>query len=878
MKRLSTNEVRQLWLDYFKEKEHYIESSKSLIPVNDNSLLFINSGVATLKKYFDGSEQPPKNRIANSQKSIRTNDIENVGLTSRHHTLFEMLGNFSIGDYFKQEAIDMMFEILFEEKWFDFDLNDFYFTIHPQDEESLNILLAHNVDINRIVKLEENFWEIGEGPGGPNLEIFYDRGQKYDDRDPYILLEQDLENDRVIEIWNIVFSQYNCKPGIVPISEYEELPQKNIDTGMGLERMACILQEVDTNFETDNFMRIIEEVVKLSGFSYEENKMPFRVIADHIRALTFAIADGVIPSNEGRGYVIRRILRRASKYGYINLNLKEPFLYKLVDIVVNVSQPFYDYLLAEQEYVKKVIKQEEVRFLQTLSSGLELLNQEIEKLDSKTLAGDVAFKLYDTYGFPIELTTELLEEQGYSVDIKEFENNLKAQQERARSSIKDNKAMNAQNAFLKEITVDSKFVGYTNLECESKVVFITDLHQSLDTIDQGTTHVILDNCPFYAQSGGQVSDKGFINNNEVVDVIKLPNGQHLLEVVVESPISVGDMVRASVDVDYRNAICKNHSVTHLLHYALQQVLGQNAKQAGSYQDDKRTRFDFSNLEALTIDQLNKIETIVNDMINQSLDVDINEMPIKEAQNMGAMSLFGEKYGDIVRVVKMGDSIELCGGTHVNNTKEIKCFCILSESGIGSGVRRIEGITGDNIKLYYQELVNQFDEEVAKIKEKIANNKKVKIDNLDITYQKLLHIAKLADFDCQEVVNKYDIINIEVKEASTKLKEQASNLISTISQELRQQVEVKDGINYISAKLEDVNGKDLRNIADNLLNDTDADVIVLQSQEDNKVNVIVKCSDNITSKVSAKEVLSQIIEPHNGRGGGKDNMAQGGYNI
>ncbi|MGL5021152.1 MAG: alanine--tRNA ligase, partial [Mycoplasmatales bacterium] len=412
MKKLSTNEIRQIWIDFFYEKGHHIEPSKSLVPVNDNSLLFINSGVATLKKYFDGSELPPKNRIANAQKSIRTNDIENVGVTSRHHTLFEMLGNFSIGDYFKEESIEWGYEILTNPKWFGFDPKRLYYTIHSNDDFAYECWVNLGVDPKKIIRLEENFWEIGPGPGGPNTEIFYDRGEKYDDRDPVLLIQEDLENNRVIEIWNIVFSQYNCNPGVVPICEYPELPQKNIDTGMGLERMACVIQDVETNFETDNFMVIINALVAKTSIKYSDKKMAYRVISDHIRALTFAIADGALPSNEGRGYVLRRILRRAIRFGYHDLGLTTPFLYDLVDAVNQVSSDFYPYLLETTDFVKKVIMGEEEKFFNTITDGISLLEKEINVITNNKLEGSVAFKLYDTYGFPIELTVEIAHEKG----------------------------------------------------------------------------------------------------------------------------------------------------------------------------------------------------------------------------------------------------------------------------------------------------------------------------------------------------------------------------------------------------------------------------------------------------------------------------------
>ncbi len=875
MKKLSTNEIRAMWLEFFKNHDHYIESSKSLIPVNDNSLLFINSGVATLKKYFDGSEQPPCKRITNAQKSLRTNDIENVGVTSRHHTLFEMLGNFSIGDYFKKEAIEMMYELMFSPQWFAFDINDFYFTIHPDDHESYQLLLDKNIKPQRIVKLEENFWEIGAGPGGPNLEIFYDRGESFDTRDPYMLLAQDLENDRVIEVWNIVFSQYNCQPDTLPRNQYLELPQKNIDTGMGLERMASIMQHVETNFETDNFIAIIHELEKLSNHKYEEDKMPFRVIADHIRALTFAIADGVIPSNEKRGYVIRRILRRASKYGYQNLGLKTPFLYQLVDIVVAVSQPFYDYLLNEKDYVKTIIKDEEERFLKTLASGIELLKAEMMHLDNKEIPGALAFKLYDTYGFPIELTQEIAQEDGYSIDLTAFNHLLDAQKQRGKDSFKDKVAMKMQNEYLQNIDIASEFVGYDTLALDAKIVLMTDLHQDIDYIDQGNIYLILDKCPFYAESGGQVSDRGFINGNEVISVTKLKNKQHLIEVCVNNPLKINEIVYCEVDKQYRDAVCKHHSATHLLHYALQQTLGKNAKQAGSYQDNSKTRFDFSHQKPLTIKQIETIETLVNDMINKAYDVKITSMPLKEAQALGAMSLFGEKYGDIVRVVSMGDSIELCGGTHVLNTKDINKFHIISEVGIGSGIRRIEAVCDQSLTNYLQQLINQFHEEINNIETKINDNKLVKNTHLETIYHKINHIFSLTNQKDPTIDEQYRLICEKIIKNDEDKKANAQHLVAQLSAELQNNIKQTAQYQYLDATINDVDIKQARNIMDNIINEKQLDICILRIKNGNIINIIIKSTND---NIKANELLKTIITPLNGKGGGNPVKAEGSYTI
>lgn len=868
MKKLSTNEIRSMWLEFFKSHDHYIEESKSLIPVNDKSLLFINSGVATLKKYFSGIEVPPKNRIANAQRSIRTNDIENVGITSRHHTLFEMLGNFSIGDYFKKEAIDMMFEIMFDEKWFDFDIKDFYFTIHPNDQESLNILKAHNVKENRIVKLEENFWEIGEGPGGPNLEIFYDRGEKYDLRDPYELLLNDIENDRVIEVWNIVFSQYNCQPGIVPKEEYQELPQKNIDTGMGLERMACIMQEVDTNFETDNFMYIINELENISQIKYAENKMPFRVIADHIRALTFSLADGVIPSNEGRGYVIRRILRRASKYGFLNLNLKEPFLYKLVQKVVQISQPFYDYLIPHQKQIEEIIKQEEQKFLKTLESGIKEFNK--LHIENKIISGENAFKLYDTYGFPIELTIEIANENNMEVDYEGFKKCLAQQQERARASIKNITAINKQNGFLKEIDLESEFIGYDILETDAKVILITDLNSLNNKTTNEYRYLLLDKNPFYAESGGQVADRGYINDNPVVNVTKLPNGQHLIEIENISSISINDEVIARVDKNYRQKIAKNHSATHLLHFALQKVLGKDAKQAGSYQDSHKTRFDFFYPSKIEADKILEIENLVNQLIAANQDVKTKIMSLTEAKEMGAMSLFEDKYADEVRVVSIGDSVELCGGTHVKNSSEIEYFKIIMESSVGSGIRRIEAVTSKEVEAFSNELLAKLNDEISLIDKKIEKLEKINIDkynDLLIKYQQTLSVlGKNID----EKFNKFLEKIQDYKNNYKKLNNQVDN---DLFNNYDFTIKIDNDIRYIFTELNSVKQQNLRTLADELSN-KNVDVVILINKDKPKSTLIVK--SNIPNQIKAKDVLQTILANQDGKGGGKDTFAQGSF--
>ncbi len=874
MKRLSTNEIRKMWLDFFSEHNHYIEESKSLVPVNDKSLLFINSGVATLKKYFDGTEQPPSNRITNSQKSIRTNDIENVGLTSRHHTLFEMLGNFSIGDYFKDEAIEMAWDILTNEKWFAFDPDKLYVTVHPNDHQTHEKWLSLGVKETHIVALTENFWEIGEGPGGPNTEVFYDRGQEFDDRDVIGLLAEDLENDRIIEIWNIVFSQYNCNPEI-PQSEYEELPQKNIDTGMGLERMACVMQEVETNFETDNFKIIIDELVSKTGIGYSEKKMAYRVISDHVRALTFAIADGALPSNEGRGYVIRRILRRGVKYGYKDLNLTSPFMYQLVDKVIDVMSEFYPYLDENKSFIKEVIEVEEEKFFQTISDGIVLLEKEFKMMSSDVVSGNVAFKLYDTFGFPIELTEELSVEAGYKVDTLGFEENLEDQRMRARNAIHGNGAMSKQNTFAKTITVKSEFIGYEKTKCNTEIEFITDMNTELESTEpEQEVWVVLKQTPFYAESGGQVGDTGLINDLVVLDTKKLPNGQHAMKVI--GRVTKGMSVVAVVDQKRRNVITKNHSATHLLHLSLHKLVGNHAKQAGSLQDELKTRFDFTNLKRLDDDKIAQIEADVNLQINEKNTVEIEEMSIDAAKSMGANALFGEKYGDIVRVVKIGDSIELCGGTHVENSNEIKYFHILSESGIGSGVRRIEAITGDLVVEYANELMDNASKLIVSSKQAIADKKVLSTTELEQLIVKISRLIPTYENGLAELKNELEKILLKNEELKKILKSEAKDANKNLAEDLMKQIKVVDGVNRLEVELEDVKMKEVRSLSDDLINRMGTGILVIQATEENKVSVIVKVSPDAAKQNPANQILKAIIDPFNGRGGGKPTMAQGGY--
>ncbi len=725
MKNLSSAQIRQMWLDFWKSKGHSVEPSANLVPVNDPTLLWINSGVATLKKYFDGSVIPDNPRITNAQKSIRTNDIENVGKTARHHTMFEMLGNFSIGDYFRDEAIEWGFELLTSPEWFAFPKDKLYMTYYPDDVDSYNRWIALGVEPSHLIPLEDNFWEIGAGPSGPDTEIFFDRGTDFDPENIGIrLLEEDIENDRYIEIWNIVLSQFNADPA-VPRSEYKELPNKNIDTGAGLERLAAIFQGAKTNFETDLFLPIIREVEKISGKTYDQDgdNMSFKVIADHIRALSFAIGDGALPANEGRGYVLRRLLRRASMHGQ-RLGITEPFLYKLVETVGNIMESYYPEVLEKRAFIEKIVKSEEESFARTIHTGSQFAEQLMDKLAAEgksEIDGRDIFKLYDTYGFQVELTEELAEHRGMTLDIAGFEAAMKEQQDRARASVVKGGSMGMQNETLAAITEESTFVyGQTALEASLSVIVADNART--EAVSEGQALLVFDQTPFYAEMGGQVADHGFVKNAAgdivatVIDVQKAPNGQPLHTVELSASISVGQTYTLEIETKRRKGVEKNHTATHLLHAALHNIIGEHATQAGSLNEQDFLRFDFTHFEAVTAEELRRIEEEVNEQIWNAIPVVTVETDIDTAKEMGAMALFGEKYGKEVRVVTIGDySVELCGGTHVSNTAEIGIFKILKEEGIGSGTRRIIAVTGREAFLAYRDQEDALKEVAATIK-------------------------------------------------------------------------------------------------------------------------------------------------------------------
>lgn len=854
MKNLSSAQIRQMWLDFWKSKGHSVEPSANLVPVNDPTLLWINSGVATLKKYFDGSVIPDNPRITNAQKSIRTNDIENVGKTARHHTMFEMLGNFSIGDYFRDEAIEWGFELLTSPEWFAFPKDKLYMTYYPDDMDSYNRWIALGVEPSHLIPLEDNFWEIGAGPSGPDTEIFFDRGTDFDPENIGIrLLEEDIENDRYIEIWNIVLSQFNADPA-VPRSEYKELPNKNIDTGAGLERLAAIFQGAKTNFETDLFLPIIREVEKISGKTYDQDgdNMSFKVIADHIRALSFAIGDGALPGNEGRGYVLRRLLRRASMHGQ-RLGITEPFLYKLVETVGNIMESYYPEVLEKRAFIEKIVKSEEESFARTIHTGSQFAEQLMDKLAAEgksEIDGRDIFKLYDTYGFQVELTEELAEHRGMTLDIAGFEAAMKEQQDRARASVVKGGSMGMQNETLAAITEESTFVyGQTALEASLSVIVADNART--EAVSEGQALLVFDQTPFYAEMGGQVADHGFVKNATgdivatVIDVQKAPNGQPLHTVELSESISVGQTYTLEIETKRRKGVEKNHTATHLLHAALHNIIGEHATQAGSLNEQDFLRFDFTHFEAVTAEELRRIEEEVNEQIWNAIPVVTVETDIDTAKEMGAMALFGEKYGKEVRVVTIGDySVELCGGTHVGNTAEIGIFKILKEEGIGSGTRRIIAVTGREAFLAYR------DQEDA-LKEVAATIKSPQI---------------------KEVPNKVESLAQQVRDLQKEnaaLKEKAA---AAAAGDVFKNVKDANGIRYIASQVQVSDAGALRTFADNWKQKDYSDVLVLVAAIGDKVNVLVASKSSDVHAGNLIKILAPIVA---GRGGGKPDMAMAG---
>ena len=861
LKKLNSAQVRRMYLKFFEEHGHQVMPSASLVPVNDPTLLWINSGVATMKKYFDGKVVPDNPRMTSSQKSTRTNDIENVGKTARHHTMFELLGNFSVGDYFKNEVIPWAWELLTSDEWFGFDPERLYITYYPKDHDAYNRWREVGVAEDHLIADEDNFWDIGQGPSGPDTEIFYDRGQEFnnladDDPENY----PGGENERYLEIWNIVFSQFNHTPE----DTYEPLPHKNIDTGMGLERVVSIFENAPTNFETDLFMPLIKQAEEFSGTKkYGQNKeddIQFKIIADHIRTITFAIGDGALPSNVGRGYVIRRLLRRAVVAGK-KLGIDEPFLAKMVPTVGKIMEDYYPDVLKNADYIASVIESEEDRFSATLNGGLNLLNNVIaEAKENKTneIDGRTAFKLYDTYGFPIELTKEYAEDEGLTVDEKGFQAAMTEQQNRARNARDMDNGMGVQTDLWTSFKENSKYVGYTDLAVDNaKIIGLAHDGQQADEAQPGDKNIelIFDVTPFYAEMGGQVADTGDIIDNygkkvgRVVDVQHAPNQQNLHRVELNAPIKKGARYKLVVDRIRHLKIEKNHTATHLLDQALRNVLGGHTQQAGSLVEEHYLRFDFNHFGQVTAEDLKKVENMVNEQIWKEIPVKTVETDIDSAKEMGAIALFSDKYGDKVRVVKIGDfNTEFCGGDHVKNTNELGLFKIVSEGGVGAGVRRIEAVTSSDAFKFLQDRDDLLTKSAASLK-----------------------VAQI-----KEVPHQVETLQNELKEAQKQNESLQAKIAAQQANNVFENVQATKNGSLIAAEVQVAGMGQLRQLADTWRSKALSDVLVLATASDGKANLLVAVSDDKTKKgLKAGDLIKAIAPAINGGGGGRPNLAQAG---
>lgn len=857
MEKYGVNELRKMFLEFFESKGHLAMKSFSLVPHNDNSLLIINSGMAPLKPYFTGQEIPPRRRVTTCQKCIRTGDIENVGKTARHGTFFEMLGNFSFGDYFKKEAIAWSWEFLTEVVGLDPDR--LYPSIYENDEEAFEIWnKQQKIPADRIFRFgkEDNFWEHGSGPCGPCSEIYYDRGEKYGCGKPGCTVGCDC--DRYMEVWNNVFTQFdNDGKG-----NYTELEQKNIDTGMGLERLAVVVQDVDSIFDIDTLKTLVDRVAEMAHTKYEEDAqkdISIRLITDHIRSVTFMISDGIMPSNEGRGYVLRRLLRRAARHGRL-LGIEGTFLAELSNTVIETSKDGYPELEERKAMIFKVITEEENKFNRTIDQGLSILKEmeeTMQKNGETVLGGEDAFKLYDTYGFPLDLTKEILEEKNMTIDEEGFKAAMQKQREKARGARKTTNYMGADATVYDEIdpAITSEFIGYDRLTAESTVTVLTTESELVQALTEGNTGtIIVEQTPFYATMGGQEGDIGRITTKdgaefEVKDTIKLKGGKigHV-GVMKKGMIAVGDGVILDVDAKSRALTCKNHSATHLLHKALRTVLGTHVEQAGSLVTPGRLRFDFTHFQALTKEELDQVEAIVNKEIQEALPVVTKIMTLEDAKKTGAMALFGEKYGDTVRVVTMGDfSTELCGGTHVDNTSVISSFKILSEAGIAAGVRRIEALTSEGLMNYYKETEAELEAAAVAAKTTPAN--------LTAKIQSLLEEIKTLHAENEKLKDKL-------------AKEAMGDVMSQVK-------EVK-GIKLLATKMADVDMNGLRNLGDELKEKLGEGVVVLASVQAGKVNLMATATNEaLKAGAHAGNLIKAIAGLVGGGGGGRPNMAQAG---
>lgn len=850
MKRMKTNEVRENFLSFFeKKKDHLRMKSFSLVPKNDKSVLLINAGMTPLKPYFTGEEKPPKDRVVTCQKCIRTGDIENVGKTARHGTFFEMLGNFSFGDYFKEEIIPWSWEYVTKE--LKMPVEKLWVTIYKDDDESYEIW-KNKVGLpdERILRFgkEDNFWEHGNGPCGPCSEIFYDRGEDPNCDNPDC--KMGCECDRYIEFWNLVFTQYNKTD-----DGYIELKNKNIDTGMGLERVAMIMQDVESIFDIDTIKEVRDKVCEVADVKYKENKekdISIRIITDHIRSMTFMISDGILVSNEGRGYVLRRIIRRALRHGK-KLGLEGNFLTKIVEVVIENSKHEYTELEEKKEYIFKAIKAEEDRFNETIDQGMEILKEYIEELGKDNiLDGKKAFKLYDTYGFPFELTKEILAEKGIKVEKEKFEEEMKKQRERARNARKEDNYMGKKKNVFNDLPLNYKteFIGYNTLESESKIKNITDNQKIKDEIKKNG-YLFFAETPFYAESGGQAGDKGIIitksGKAKVENCKKVIGNKFAHEVkVLEGILKEGQTAKLVVDKANRKKIRANHSATHLLQSALRKVLGEHVEQSGSHVNDKRLRFDFTHFSPLTKEEVKSVEDLVNEMIRKNLKSNIEEMSIEKAKEMGATALFGEKYGKKVRVVKFEDeSIELCGGTHVDLTSEIGLFKIISETGVSSGVRRIEGYTNYEAINYYEKI----EESINQIKKKLNTN---------------------------DLESRIDNLLEENKNLKSELESYKDKLIANSTDDIFEKAKVIDDFKIITHRDDKMGMNELRKLGDKLKQKLDKGILVLASGKDEKVVMVVMVTKNLVEEgLKAGNIISEALKIVNGNGGGRPDIAQGG---
>lgn len=862
MIKYGVNELRRKYLEFFESKGHLKMNSFSLVPQNDNSLLLINAGMAPLKPYFTGHEIPPRRRVTTCQKCIRTGDIDNVGKTARHLTFFEMLGNFSFGDYFKHEAINWSWEFL--TKVIGMEEDRLYPSIYADDDEAFNIWTKEvGVPAERITRFYrdengdcDNFWEHGAGPCGPCSEIYYDRGIKYGCGKPDCKVGCDC--DRFMEVWNNVFTQFESDGH----HHYTELKQKNIDTGMGLERLAVVVQDVDSVFDIDTMKAIRDKICELAGVTYMEDEhkdVSIRLITDHIRSVTFMASDGIIPSNEGRGYVLRRLLRRAARHGR-TLGIDGLFLAKLATTVIDSSKDGYPELDEKRELILKVLTTEEENFNKTIDQGLVILSDLESRLvkEGKTcLDGEDAFRLYDTYGFPIDLTNEILEEKGFTVDMDGFNNAMNKQKETARGARKETNYMGADATVYDKIDtrITSEFVGYDTLETESEITVLTTSEDITDTLAEGMEGTIIVNkTPFYATMGGQQGDTGVITCNgsvfEVIDTIRLKGGRvgHVGKVTAGS-FNVGDKVTLTVDEKKRIDTAKNHSATHLLQEALRIVLGNHVEQAGSLVTPDRLRFDFTHFQPMTEEEIEKVEAIVNEQIAKSIDVETKVLAIEDAKKTGAKALFNEKYGDTVRVVCMGDfSKEFCGGTHVSNTGLINSFKIVSESGVAAGVRRIEALTGNGVFAYYKDIEKKYND-----------------------------ICKAAKATPANVEEKIAHMQAEIKSLNSEIESLKNKAANEALGDVLNQAEDVNGVKFLAVKLNDVDMNELRNLSDDLKSKIGSGVVVLASaMGSDKVNLIVTATDDIVKAgVHAGNIIKSAAPCVGGGGGGRPNMAQAG---